>query len=629
MSKILIQGEALDLPERFSIPIEETNPVYNDRGSQSLPVTVPATSRNNALLGFAVIPASESVIDKKEVSIIDGSYVRSGVINMVSAGRREGYLFNIGFDNSTAYETWSKKKLRELQGLPVLIPDDEARQDVYDLILEFYLNASPSTTDLAVFPIAVDCQSREVETTSPMFGTIKQTEEYYEILNKLPNEKYREKRVIKRLVNDVVTDITVPKYYGLTPFIWLWKVVELVFSDMGYTILSNPFKEDRELARIVILNDVADACCRNRIDFVDLMPDVSVEEFLNSLWVRFGFTYNLDYDRKTARLAFIKDIIKDTVATDISRLVTDYPRINFETPQYVTLSAAASIEGAAPASDRFEDYMTGFTVDNIIFGNAESGYDQSVADDNISRGYMVFERSTARWSKLNHKGEYIGQPSTSFFNWDPHTEGMEAKDLSSVDEWVPLKWVSDLVETDFAGYLPMFLTSGKYRHTHISQGEQPESKAQEETTPLAYMFAFNNCTESLQGTIGRYFPVSENGEYIKIFDDGEWYTHRLSLLFQFKNGLFARFWKDYDELLRHGARSVEVSAAINRCRLRNIDILSPIRYENSGYLIDKLNYSIQGGKETDVELTLRPLIPFGDYDLEKEQGIPDFDPGNG
>ena len=55
MIKILIKGEALDLPEGFSMAVEDTNPIFNDQGSQSIPATVPPTRRNNRLTSHVVL----------------------------------------------------------------------------------------------------------------------------------------------------------------------------------------------------------------------------------------------------------------------------------------------------------------------------------------------------------------------------------------------------------------------------------------------------------------------------------------------------------------------------------------------------------------------------------------------
>ena len=50
---IEIDGETLDLPQSFSFDVEDSSPVFNDRGSMSVPATVPPTPGNMRLMGFA------------------------------------------------------------------------------------------------------------------------------------------------------------------------------------------------------------------------------------------------------------------------------------------------------------------------------------------------------------------------------------------------------------------------------------------------------------------------------------------------------------------------------------------------------------------------------------------------
>ena len=52
MIEIQTNGQTLDLPDNFSIDIEDSNPIFNDRGSQSIPATVPASRRNIKILDF-------------------------------------------------------------------------------------------------------------------------------------------------------------------------------------------------------------------------------------------------------------------------------------------------------------------------------------------------------------------------------------------------------------------------------------------------------------------------------------------------------------------------------------------------------------------------------------------------
>lgn len=131
MIEIRINGESLDLPEGFSMQVDDSNPIFNDRGSQSLPATVPVTARNVRLLGapFRLDAASDPNDPATMADVVCGAYLRRGTINVIGAGREEGISFNIGFDNSTAYAAWESRKLSELSGLPV----HEAPEDTYPL----------------------------------------------------------------------------------------------------------------------------------------------------------------------------------------------------------------------------------------------------------------------------------------------------------------------------------------------------------------------------------------------------------------------------------------------------------------------------------------------------------------
>lgn len=681
--EITVNSGSLDLATGFSMEIEEYNPVFNELGSQSLPATVPASGNNRSLLGYPDHPETDMAPSggKLQCRVTDGVLSKSGLLNMVSGSRREGLSFNIGFDSSTVFEKWQARKLSELEDLPVIVPGPWDG-DIYDIILGYYLDGSPRLSPAAVFPIVVDNKNNEVDG---------QTQYYYEILNNLPDENFRQQRVISRLINSEPTAVTVPAYYGLTAFPWLYEVVEWVFADAGYKIEANPFLADPELARIVILNNCVDACCRGILDFADLMPDVTVAEFLTALLTRFGLVYTLDFERRTATLRFLRDIVKEMEHFDLTDKAVDWPLVNFETPKYVTLSAASSIEGAAPLTERFEDFIKGYDLDRMIFGRAiadwgwnedrsdfdydypeydddvdwdpdegreewdfdlwddwgdnwDDGFDdrddydfyslkaatpQSVAAGDSSGNRIAFEVRTQLWFKLDKENKVVDEASTSFFNWDPQSEGLEPESYSSVDEWVPLQYVTiqerpHLHIKGFGDYVPMFLTGAKYCHTYVSQGDTDDDEKDGSSTPLAFLFAFNNCDEVPQGTVGRFSPETAQGKNI-VFNDGS--THTLSLCFQFKNGLFARFWKDYDELLRHGAKSVEVPIRMSKADISSIEMLSPVRYGNDRYLIDKYSYSLPSPGVVAVDFSLRPLFTSGSYNLAAEQNIPDFEPG--
>lgn len=92
MLEIRINNEPLDIPAGFSVEIEDTNPIFNERGSQSIPATVPASAKNERLLGFpSRIDTGRDPNQPEVIAVVsDGAYIRRGIANVTSAGVPKG-----------------------------------------------------------------------------------------------------------------------------------------------------------------------------------------------------------------------------------------------------------------------------------------------------------------------------------------------------------------------------------------------------------------------------------------------------------------------------------------------------------------------------------------------------------
>lgn len=673
MIEIQTNGQTLDLPDNFSIDIEDSNPIFNDRGSQSIPATVPASRRNIKILDFPtrLEAGVEPNNPERVATVFNGPYHRRGTMNITSAGKKDGITFNIGFDNSTAYAKWREKKLNELTNLPTYTPQEQQGGYQIDWLLDelysLYRFSRPKIDDLAVFPLAVNLETNTENNTE---------KQYWEVLNIVGTHGLSQPSTVKRLLDGEITDTTIPDGYCVSPFVRVWRVLELVFEDMDLTLEVNPFKEDIELARLVVLNNAADSVCRGSIRYADLLPDCTVEEFLGALWARFGLVYNINFDRQTVKLVLIRDVIKGGTQEIIDNHTAGLPLITYDTPQYVKLSAKTSIEGAEPSTERFEDFIKGLNVDGVHLGSNVSQWqftgtqenpkwDGDIRDDwndddwdpdrdypdpeppepdypepdddrddydyyamraasragvetNESKDTMLArEFITGMWYRLDSSNGKIRQSSSSFFNWDPKTPGLEPLELSSVDEFVPVRRVSNIgtgTGHSFNDYCPTYLFGARHYHSYIKGSDAGDTG---DTTPLAFMFAYTKNNK----TFGRINPEGEDGQKITL-DDGT--SPSISLLFQFRDGLFAKFWAGYDEILRHGSRSVEVDIVYNKILLNFLDMLTPVVFNSVRCLIDKLNYSLPSGNSVPVSLTLRTIQTHGVYDIEKEQNIPNF-----
>ena len=662
-----IDGHILDTAAPLSIDIEDLSPVFNDMGSQSVPVTVPATPANALALGFPQLLHAGNPVGASQRStavLRHGVYCRSGVVNLQSAGVSGGLSFNIGFDNGEAYSRWADRRLSELSGLPWLRQAIQGplseREWLFTYLDNLYRRAEPQTDDLAVFPLLVDKESGMQ-------------------LNKAKYGKLEKITTVTGEINGETTQVSVPENYGVTPFVRVWAVLEYIFKDLGLELKSNPFRHHASMARLVVLNNIADAACRTELAYADLMPDCTVQEFLSALWCRFGLVCHCDFSKGEARLLLIRDIIDRSEQIELDPMLTGWPLINYNSPQYVKMSAATSIEGAEPQVERFEDFArgcdttrlhTGHAVENWVYDPGHDRWEGDVRDDfydmdepddsdrdfpenpepeEDDRGYgwldgehnprddwddadfdgdrwdsyamraaavpnsspagndsLAREFFTGRFSRLDCENGKTSAASSPFFNWDPKPEGLDALELDSPDECVPVVAVG----TD---YMPAYLFGPRHYHSYIKGSDSEESGE----TPLAFMLAYTDGN----GTVGRNSPETTSGAVLPCVSRDPGFT----LYMQFRRGLFDTFWRQYDELLRHGNRTVEVSAMVPLRILQGIDLLRPVKLQGIRCLIERMAYSLPGaGATVAVDFTLRTINTVGSYDISAEQGLPQF-----
>lgn len=654
MIKITVKEKALDLPEGFSLDIEESSPIFNDSGSQSIAVELPATVRNRRIFGFPARPDAINTGRVRGVRCIvsSGAYIRTGTINVDSASQ-EAISINIGFDNSIAYEAWKSKPLSKVEALPCYrIKDLSAFTAFLELL---YLDGSPKNDGLAIFPI---CLARNE------FGDDEKKKEYHEILNEMPSgstaisSAYRE-RSIDRVISGELTRVFVPEGYGWSPFVKVWKILECVFADLGLTLDRNPFREDIELARLVVLNNTMDTLCNRTLDYAELMPDCTVDEFLQALYARFGMVWRADFDSGRVDVRMLREIATDSECAGLDRYLSAAPESEYMTPRYVRLSAGTSLEGAAPLNDRLEDFLkdcgrrdiyvvvdknlwkTGDPVDGFVTplrGEAASGVSAgsraggmgSAAGDigdycvPISRGgsretagnTLAWNPTSGKWFDTGALLLFSMERSTSFFSWDPAPEGYEPLDIESPDECCPIDNIDGVA-------MPSMLTGTRHYHTAVERDTEEEQGE----CPLSFMFAMTGMNGGV-GTVGRLGADGNLREPAPTFSDGS--THDLSLFFHFRNGLYAKFWRDYDMMLRNADRMVSLGGMMPSVVLRTLDTLKPVETAGVRMLIDTADISVGGSSDGEFRMTLMPLMRHPDADCAPfSNEVPGFPPVSG
>lgn len=586
--RIDINNQSLDLPDGFTIDIEDKSPIFNDRGSQTIPVTLPPTPRNLAALGFphridiTTRPLGGATASPITCRVTTGAWSRTGQVNVISASHDEGITINIGFDNSEAYSQWQGKSLRQLT-----LPKEQ-----------FSSTAALCAHLTQVWAAGYDPEAPyalpEVIIDNPS-ATVNSQEQFYPvILNQYNVQLITSQRTETQLIDSKPTRVALPEGYGVTPMLYLWRVVEFVFAEFGFTVTDNPFATDPSLRRLITLNNTADAATTPTLDWADLMPDVTVEQFLDTLWARFGMVYHVNSERRTVAIRLIRDVVADTPQVDITPLTTSWPLVTYQQPRQLRLSAPTSFEGAAPPAERYEDFIH----------NQPTPTDVARFSDDITTS-LVYERTTARyykWDRVNVANQFVG---SAHFNWDRKTASVEDYDITANDESLPMMWVGDHLA-------PAYLAGALHRHTYIRIANKPQQEDKQQT-PLAIAIALPTSHPTVLGAT--ITPYDNQGRRI---------SFPFSLTWQRTDGLFVTFWKTYDAILRHAMHQVEVTA---RLPLTSLNPLTPVSLQGHPMLIDSVHYAAALSQphtgHINATITLRTLRALKPMDLETEQQVMD------
>ena len=608
--KISTPRGCLDLAVDASLQIEETSPVLNDRGSQSLPLTVPATPHNAAMLAFPQrIDRHDPLPSDLLCTIHDGAFVRQGRINVISASPTDGITVNIGFDNAEAYAKWLDTRLDQL---PAPVLQFGSATQLARHLAQVFTDGLASSEPYAVFPLCVQEQNytddEGQEQSLPVF------------LNRMlggssPSLVWAA-RHDTTVIDGALTVTSLPEAYGVTPFLYVWKVVDIIFQAFGYTLAENIFYTSSELRRLVVINNTADACVTGTLSLAELMPDATVEEFLHALYVRFGLVYHISTDSRTVSLSLLRDVVgAQPVVSSLQGCHTEEPLITYATPRQVRLSAATSLEGAAPPASRWEDFAAE-RVRQVVSVAAFS--------DEVARSAsLVREVTTARWWQYDSANLRALPAGSSFFAWDRQTSGVETEDLASVDECVPM-----LLQTigGVSQPVPQYRKGPRHRHTFLRTSDGTRHDSDDGETPLSFLLALPvvyGYTGPLAGTV---VPYDVQGNRIQLAVPGavhvEFHDFSFSLLFQFADGHFAQFWRQYDAVLRHAAHEVTIPAVLPVHMLTSLSFLRPCLFQGQRLLPDRISYALpaQAGRAA-VEAVFRTLSLMGASDIDREQLI--------
>lgn len=591
--KLTTQAGTFDLPSDFNIEIEDTSPVFNDQGSQSIAATIPATKNNLRLVNHINrLDADQAPVEDARIIVSDSIYYRTGKMNISQASHSTGIVSNIGFDESEIYNIWNSVTLKSFEGLPKYSPENGV-SDVVSYLNDI-MNDKITDTPLHIFNICVAIPGNKDNGTDTY---------YPEYLNSMieDNKKFTlnsAARTETYLLGGEAVATSVPVGYGITPFLKVSWLLNYIFEYFGYRVTENPFATHPQLSRLVVLNNAADCCVKGFIDYADLMPDCTINEFLQALYCRFGMVYFVNGKTKTVRLRFLKDIIASPASQDWSLMKAAEPIVNYNAPKQLKLSASTSISGpypllvAAPIAESLDKFLKPY---GYILGTGTGG------------GYLNYAKTIGTYTIRNIRTQKLEDITSDFFPWDKGAN-IEYEDISSIDECLPIK--REYPDDHYP--CPAYLFGKVHRYTNISSADVNLSEKSDNETPLCFCFSLPTSRP-----YGSPRCFADNGQVT----DKNGYTYDISMTFVGENGLFNRFWKGYDAILRHANHTIEAKLHLSHKELLNSDFSTPIEMDGQRLLVDSQRYQLPLHRTSPTTLNLRTLKLMKPYDLDAEQGI--------
>lgn len=593
---IKTQKGIYDVPTDFQMEVEITSPIYTDKGSQTLASTLPATKRNLYIADYIHRVDIVNAPGKDVMAIIaDGIYRRTGKQNITSASRESGIVANFGFDESLMYEAWNNVSLKKLPNLPVYKPDGGITALMEHLSNVMRYNES---ADYYVFPIQVKNESSG-DVVYP---------EFVNPIDRAENGTYdlrKNARTEKVVISGALVDVKLPTGYGISPFIKVSKILDLIFSAYGFKLVENPFDTHYQLKKMVVLNNVADAIVEGQVSYKNMMPDCSVNDFLDALYCRTGAKVFVDGNTRTAKVILIKDAISAKPFSNWTLLKSSELVPSYGAAKQLKLSAGTSFEGANVESDSFEEFLEQYNGIITEVKGASPGY---IPDDT----YICYQASTGRFYKRNVITKNVSLVSSDFFPWNKKTVNVESEEVTGADECLPMAFTNSLL-------VPQYLAGTVNLNTTLRGAKVEEQK---EDTPLCFCFAMGLATDEKGNSSGYYFGSSlcrdPAGNY---FRDSNGNTYTYSLVFRGEDGAFNRFFKEWDAILRHSNHTLTGKFNIDRINLTKIDVGRPLLISGQRLMIESVKHAMPYRISKPATVKLRTTKLLKPYDLELEQGI--------
>lgn len=570
-------GKCYHLLPDSVLDCERTNPFFNEQGEQTLPLSIPDTELNKSLIGF---PEKLANISKPSQQILctieDEDYHMPCRQVILSATRKKGISTSFYMNEGLFYSKLSDIYVSEIFGNET-IPGITTVSQAIDFCRSLVNGSNPN---FAIFPVVIDSNE---STPALSFDTLSATYSYinrYGATFQITSTETQWRDDLyngsgdfynsvdrKETINDKT--INVPAGFYISPFIRANYLLKRVFSYLGYTLNDNFFTRTSPFTNMVFVNQVIDTIVNGTIKLCDLVPTMTLSDFLDVFRKRFNCEFIPNEVDKTMDIVLFNDVINENPSINLDPYVTSDITIEYpEAYKQVVLKCSDKISnGDSPES--FD------TLQELI-----DKYPAAYLDETDGFFYCDGYKGI---TKVHKK---VGSSSMDFYIGG----SMDTQEISSTDSGPEMRALDRTTEgPEMNPYKRLYIGGGISLHSKISYSDSSsDSSDKQQKAILAFFWSISGYP---YGTISNVF-IDATEAYTKttLFD----YT----LTWNGANGLFEKFYRSLDSLYRNSLHVVKADLLLPNFVKRTLPSHKLVLLNNQKLLINNLKYNIGGKKST-------------------------------
>jgi hypothetical protein len=613
----LDKGKTYQLGEGAKLEVERTNPFFNDYGETTTPLDIPASDYNRMILGYPDTFGLREKMVAANVSIEDGEYFAQCRQIVLSAQHKGNISSSFYINDGSFYSKIQNVKLKSIfkdemipgcstidecisfcrsiiggknenyDIFPVLLTDDSGKDAGYDYKI---LNGWGNQQKLP------DAKYWRFKNTGG-YEYVAAPDAYDFVTCAGKSNRFQGEFNRTEYVNEIPVSLT--RGYYISPFIRANYVLKRVFKYFGYDLQENFFTRTEPFTKMVLVNNVIDVMVNGHIRIEDLLPDVSVSDFLSVFRKKFLCEFISDEGTHQASIIFLKDAVGSAPVADLTRQMTEEPTLSYKTASdYKRVVLRAKHQADSDAEDSYDD------LKDMLAKNTGAYFDKvdgCFYKDGYSGNYHVKSK--------------IGEGSQSYDTGEEDTDTQDIEIPEMIPETRTLKYRQSADDDTISREMGRFLYIGSYATLNssmkVATEDNSESSEEAVTTPVMLAFPYVSTDGMPCGTVtaydihyeydNRFGPpshASEESLYRKIFD--------YALVYNGDDGIFEKFYRQYDLLLRNSLQELKVKLLLTQSQKQNLPSHAKVVIRGVSFFFNKLKFTL-GGKSEPTESELRTI----------------------